>query len=95
MKALHYIHLSLHKLLADGEFSNVYETHDFETPAGAEAFLVKGEAEGRWELNGAWIGCGSMSTEKNGAMYGINQYLLRGGKKHIALIREQIFSVSD
>lgn len=31
---------------------NVYETHNFETPAGAQNFLEIGEKNGRWQLDG-------------------------------------------
>lgn len=92
MKKLNYIRLWLYK---NEEMIDAYESRYFETPEGAETWLQEQAELGRWELDGAWVGNSVMSTAADGAMYVVIFYLKVGSKRHIAVVKECVFSVSD
>ena len=61
---------------------NVYETHNFETPAGAQNFLEVAEKNGRWQLDGSYI-----INDTPGIGYAVDYYLRRGNQRHVARVR--------
>lgn len=69
---------------------NVYETHNFETPAGAQNFLEVGEKNGRWQLDGSYI-----INDRPGIGYAVDYYLRRGNQRHVARVRAADFTVVD
>jgi len=75
---------------------NVYETRNFETPAGAQNFLEVGEKNGRWQLDGSYIINDTPGIEYlRGEGYAVDYYLRRGNQWHVARVRASGFTVVD